>query len=295
MANDEEPSHLVSRKRFVHVSSVGVAGAVALAACNTGNTASNSATPAPSSATAGMPSTAPVPAETAVRTYVFFVGPEQQFVEAAVERLIPTDQLGPGARDAGVSFFIDRQLDGQFGYAAKMYMQGPWSAGTAEQGYQLPLMPREIYRLGIAQANDYCRHTYGGKTFDQLRPEQQDAALTALQKGNAHLATVPATVFFQMLYDNTIEGFFADPLYGGNRDMIGWKLIGFPGVAAYYRPMIPNYINKQYAVEPVSIAGVVEQMEMPAQSSAAPSGTSASHTPLRILAMHNASKAGGAS
>lgn len=289
MDEDEKAPQRVSRKTFVRLSGVGIASA-GLAACTTANNAGTT-NAAPSGAAAAAAANGPLGNEP--EAYVFFVAPEQRFMEAAVERLIPADELGAGALQAGVAFYIDQQLIGAYGYAAKMYMQGPWGEGTPEQGYQLPLAPREVYRLGIAETNDHCRRAYGGKSFDQLTADQQDATLTGLEKSTIDLPSVPAAVFFQILYDNTVEGFFADPLYGGNRDMIGWKLVGFPGVAAYYRDAIPNYINKAYTVAPVSIAGSQqqEQMEMESSPSAqpssapSPSGTAADHTPLRILAM----------
>jgi gluconate 2-dehydrogenase gamma chain len=196
---------------------------------------------------------APPAAASVPEAYAFFTRPEAAFVEAAVERLIPVNELGPGARDAGVAFFIDQQLNGQFGYAAKMYMQGPWQRGTPTQGYQLPLTPRDVYRLGIAETNAYARKQYG-KSFDQLTSaDHQDAILRALDEGTATFDSVPAKVFFEMLYANTVEGFFADPMYGGNRNKVGWKLVGFPGAAAAYVSFIERH-NVPYKVDPVSIA-----------------------------------------
>jgi gluconate 2-dehydrogenase gamma chain len=87
--------------------------------------------------------------------------PESAFVEAAVERLIPMDELGPGGREAGIAFYIDQQLSGQFGYAAKMCRRGPWVPDApANFGYKLPLTPRDVYRLGIAATNAHCTATY---------------------------------------------------------------------------------------------------------------------------------------
>jgi len=83
-----------------------------------------------------------VAVETLPAAYTYLTEPESAFVEAAVGRLIPTDELGPGGREAAVAFYIDQQLSGQFGYAAKMYQQGPWQSDAApEFGYQLPLNP----------------------------------------------------------------------------------------------------------------------------------------------------------
>jgi gluconate 2-dehydrogenase gamma chain len=187
--------------------------------------------------------------------YTFFTPLEVAFVEAAVGRLIPADELGPGALEAGVAYFIDRQLQEAFGTMARNYRQGPWEEGTPEQGYQLPLTPQQLYRLGIETTNGYCQQTYS-KSFDQLSPEQQDEVLKGLEKDIILLEEIPAKAFFDLLYDNTVEGFFADPAYGGNRDKIGWKLVGFPGVAAHYVDLIEQYYNQPYQVEPVSIVDV---------------------------------------
>lgn len=191
------------------------------------------------------------PLETIGEAYLFFTAPESAFVEAAVARLIPADGLGPGAKEAGVAYYIDQQLNGEFGAAARTYMQGPYGEGLPTQGYQLALTPRDVYRLGIAASDAACRKQYG-KTFAELGAGQQDAFMTALEHGTVTVAEFPAGAFFEMLLQNTTEGFFADPVYGGNRDKIGWKLIGFPGVAAAYISTITQY-NKPYKAEPVSL------------------------------------------
>jgi len=206
--------------------------------------------------------------------YVFFTAPERAFVEAAVDRLIPPDDLGPGGKEAGVAYYIDQQLNGAFGYGARMYRQGPFAPGVPEQGPQSPLNPREVYRLGIAAADDHCRKTYGGKAFADLTAAQMDATLSGLEKGTVNFDAVPATAFFEALYANTIEGFFADPLYGGNRNMAGWKLVGFPGVAAAYIGVIESY-NQPYVAAPVGIAD--EQQQMNAMNDG--------HQPLHALVM----------
>ena len=187
--------------------------------------------------------------------YTFFTPPEAAFIEAAVARLIPADELGPGALEAGVAYFIDRELQGTFGTMAKNYRQGPWGEGTPEQGYQLSLTPQQLYRLGIEATNRYCQQNYE-ESFDQLSSEQQDQVLEGLEKGTISLDEIPAKTFFDLLHDNTVEGFFADPAYGGNRDKIGWRLVGFPGGAAHYVDLIEEYYNQPYQVEPVSIADV---------------------------------------
>jgi len=188
------------------------------------------------------------------RTLSYFTVPEFAFIETAVSRLIPADELGPGAKEAGVAFFIDEQLAGPFGRAETWYMQGPWKEGTPEQGYQLKLTPAQLYRVGIQGIDDYCRRMFNKKTFAELDAGDQDKLLHSLEKGEIELVGAPAKEFFAMLWQNTNEGFFADPIYGGNRDFAGWKLIGFPGPRYNYVNEIEQY-GKLYALPTVGLMG----------------------------------------
>jgi len=184
----------------------------------------------------------------------YLTPPEIAFLDAAAERLIPTDELGPGARDAGVTVYIDRQLFSAWGTHGRNYRSGPWLEGTPEQGFQSRLTPQEIYRIGIREINDHCRATYQ-KPFDQLQPERQDDILKALEKDEIALPSLSSKLFFNLLWRNTEEGYFADPMYGGNRGKVGWKLLGFPGVpSGAYREHIDN--PEPYRAEPVSILDV---------------------------------------
>jgi len=184
---------------------------------------------------------------------LFFTPAEAEFVDAAVARVIPSDDLGPGAREAGVTDFINHQLAGPYGRADSWYMQGPWREGTAEQGYQLRLTPAELYRTAIAGIDDHVRRTHG-KSFAALDAAAQDALLEAIDQSRLELPTAHARAFFELLVQNTKEGFLADPVYYGNRDFIGWKLIGFPGPRYNYVTEIEQY-GKKYDKPYVSIAG----------------------------------------
>ena len=175
-------------------------------------------------------------------------------MDSAVSRLIPNDELGAGAKEAGVTGFIDRQLGGPYGRAQTWYMQGPWREGTKQQGYQLKLSPAEFYRSAIQDINEYCRRSFNGKSFVQLDASAQDKVLKGLEKDDVKLARVPAKQFFDMLWHNTREGFLADPMYGGNRDFAGWKLIGFPGPRYNYVAQIDQY-GKPYKQPPVGVLG----------------------------------------
>ena len=190
--------------------------------------------------------------------YGYLTQPEVRFLDAAVARLIPADELGPGAKEAGVTYFIDRQLVSVWGTHGRNYRMGPWPEGTPQQGFQSRLTPQEIYRAAIRESNIHCGKQYG-KAFEFLAPQQQDQVLQGLEDGKIELESLTSKLFFGLLLRNTVEGFFADPIYGGNRDKIGWKLIGFPGVAAAtYNDHIDKH-NVPYRVEPVSILDIQQQ------------------------------------
>jgi gluconate 2-dehydrogenase gamma chain len=192
------------------------------------------------------------------QVYTFFTAEELAFVKAAVARLIPADDLGPGALEAAVPHFIDQQLAGVYGAGARFYGEGPFGATTPFQGYQWPLSPAQLYQVGIAATNQYCEQTYH-KRFADLDPVKQDEVLKGLQgiAGAVDLKEIPGTAFFTQLLSDTKDGFFADPIYGGNKDMIGWKLVGFPGVAADYAEAIARH-NQPYRVKPVDIRALKE-------------------------------------
>ncbi len=185
---------------------------------------------------------------------VYFSADEFAFIDAAIARIIPSDDLGPGAKEAGVTVFIDRQLAGPYGRAETWYMQGPWREGIEEQGYQLKLTPAQLYRTAIRAIDAKVKQEHGGKRFAELDAQAQDGILDAIDKDEMQVPEAHARAFFEMLVRNTVEGFLADPMYGGNRDFIGWKLIGFPGPRYNYVAEIEQY-GKKYDMPFVSIAG----------------------------------------
>ncbi|MBN9428785.1 MAG: gluconate 2-dehydrogenase subunit 3 family protein [Burkholderiales bacterium] len=192
--------------------------------------------------------------KTASMGYVFLTAPEVRFLEAAIERLIPADELGAGAKEAGVAYYIDRQLGGAWGVHGRSYRAGPWYEGSPQQGFQSRLTPQEIYRTAIREIDERCRTKFG-RQFDQLPPETQDEILSAMERGEFDLPSLSSRLFFELLWRNTEEGFFSDPLYGGNHDKAGWKLLGFPGVpSGAYREHVGR--SERYRVEPVSILDI---------------------------------------
>src|SRR3989442_13305428 len=193
-------------------------------------------------------------AEPAAAGYTFLNFAEAAFVEALLDHMVPADELTPKGTDIGVNIYIDRALAGGWGKGERLYMQGPWKPGVPSQGYQLPLTPADLYRAGIAAANAFCVKTYG-KSFDKITESQREEFLLGLRAGKVAFENgPPARVFFATLYQNVMEGMFADPIYGGNRDKAGWKLIGFPGVIAGQHQNVEKYRDKKYSVDPVSIS-----------------------------------------
>lgn len=183
----------------------------------------------------------------------FFNEREWAFINAAVARLIPADELGLGAREAGVPEFIDRQMNTPYATGSIWYMQGPFNPDVPkEMGYQLPLVPKQIYNLGIADADEWCQGQYH-QPFAGLTPEQQDAALSQFEAGSAAFKQLPSSLFFSYLLQNTREGFFSDPIHGGNKGMVGWTLINFPGARADFMDWVER--GERYPLPPVSING----------------------------------------
>jgi gluconate 2-dehydrogenase gamma chain len=190
------------------------------------------------------------------RAYVtrYFTEEERTFLDAACSRLIPTDVNGPGALELGVPEFIDREMEGAFGRAVTWYMQGPFASALPEFGYQSPLTPREVYRAGIAAVDGHCRRLFDNKSFAELPATTQDAVLTEMEKGALEFDNVSGKIFFGFLLQNTKEGYLADPIHGGNKNMESWKMIGFPGARADFLDWVEQH-GTRYPLGPVGIMG----------------------------------------
>ena len=221
-----------------------VAGSAAAAAVSLPRPAEAQGAPAPGS------QGSPAPAN----TYAYLNPDEAAFVEALVDHMVPADAYTPRGTDLGLNTYIDRALAGGWGKGDRLYMQGPWKQGVPGQGYQLPLTPAELYRTGIAAANAFCVKTYA-KSFDKITESQREEFLLGLRAGKVVFENgPPARVFFATMYQNVMEGMFADPIYGGNRNKAGWKMIGFPGVIAVHYQNVEKYRDKKYTVDPVGIS-----------------------------------------
>ncbi len=185
--------------------------------------------------------------------WFFFTEDEAAAVEALADRIIPSDPNTPGGREAGCAIYVDRQLIGPFGSSSGLYTRPPFVKGIPQQGPQSADPPAVTYRKSLAALDRYCR-AQNGKPFAQLAAEQQDQLLAGLEAGSVQLEDADGKVFFEMLLKNVQEGFFADPIYGGNKDMCGWKMIGYPGAHYDYRDWVGRH-NERYPHPPVSIAG----------------------------------------
>jgi gluconate 2-dehydrogenase gamma chain len=187
----------------------------------------------------------------------FFTAQEAATVEALVDRIIPPDPQTPGGKDAGCAVFIDRQLAGGYGHHEGLYNLPPFHDGIAQQGPQSAKGPAETYRGALAALDRYCRSRPGahhGKAFAELPAEGQDEILHGLESGAILLEDVDGQAYFNLLIKDTQQGFFADPIYGANRNMCAWKMIGFPGARYDYRDWVARH-NERYPYPPVSIGG----------------------------------------
>jgi gluconate 2-dehydrogenase gamma chain len=221
-------------------------------------------------------------AASAGTSYTFFRPEEARFIEAAVARLIPADANGPGAIEAGVPNYLDKQLGGAWGAGERLYRSGPWQQGLPGQGYQLPFTPAELFHNALRAINEDIQHRRG-TTFDKLPGPEQDAYLQSLQTGQQSLNGVPAHTFFESLLGLTIEGFFSDPVYGGNRDMVAWKMIGFPGAYASFYDLVDQH-GILYTRPPMSIGQnvrgtiMIQPVSPPAHAPSAEASASPEHT-----------------
>lgn len=180
---------------------------------------------------------------------------ELGFLTAAVDRLIPADPTGPSASEAGVVTFLDRQLAGEYGNGAHFYLEGPWQKGTDTQGYQSRFTPAQFYRHAIAAIGRAVGHLENGKAFKELAPDRQDALLKQMESGDLRLdGPITSKAFFAMFLQNVLEGYFSDPIYGGNRGGAAWAMIGFPGAHYDYSEWVTAY-NKPVPVRPVGLRG----------------------------------------
>lgn len=175
----------------------------------------------------------------------FFTEAEARTVAAAAARIFPSDDSGPGAPEAGVVIYIDRQLAGPYGRDRFRYTQPPFEDASPELGYQGKETPRQIYREGLKSL----------KGFDTLSVEEQDKALRSIE----------SSIFFSLLRQNTIEGMFCDPMHGGNAAMIGWQLIGFPGPRMSNYDDVDKHFGEPFRPKPATLSQVTGKKIRPSE------------------------------
>jgi gluconate 2-dehydrogenase gamma chain len=184
----------------------------------------------------------------------FFTVDEGRAIEALADRIIPPDPQTPGGKDCGSAVFVDRQLAGGYGKQEGHYVRPPFIAGLKSQGPQSEGGPRKEYRDGLAALDKACQAREGGKRFADLSDDRKDAVLKDIEEGKLELEGVDGKSFFALAIKDVQTGFLADPIYGGNRDKAGWKMLGFPGLPATYADKVDAYFNKRYVAPPRSIA-----------------------------------------
>jgi len=187
----------------------------------------------------------------------YFTAGEASAVEALADRIIPPDPKTPGGKDSGCAVWLDRQLAGPYGRAEGDYNKGPFMPGLPNQGQQSASGPAKQYRDWLAALDTYCLAHHGNKHFAELSDTNKDALLKDLESGKAKLEGADGKKFMEQAVKDIQMGFFADPIYGGNRDMVAWKMIGFPGTRYNYLDWIDHH-NQPFPLPPVSLQGRAE-------------------------------------
>ncbi len=261
---DEKAAQAVTRRNFlklagtvVLVSSIGIA-----AGCDTD---AATTTLAPVTETMeGMDNIYPdVPVDPMIappaNVLQVFTLHEAKTVEALTARILPGTAADPGAREAGVVTFIDNMLAFNEGFDDPTYRQAPYAevyegdqppsdASAQSQfqvvyvskdeidryGFQSIMTPRESYRVGLMALDSYAQTKFIAKFMD-LTEDQQDQIVDDLTNDKADNFSHPSgSDFFDRVRGDTINGFFSDPGYGGNTNMVGWTLISYPGAQRAY-------------------------------------------------------------
>jgi len=168
-------------------------------------------------------------------------------LSTATELIYPMDDHGPGAIALGAPYFIDKQLASPWGINTDDYRKGPFQPG------EVPLDKAETILQGVRKLNEVSEKEHDGSLFKDLTEEQQLAILTSFEAGEVKMDLVNSAAFFALLRTLTLQGCFSDPLYGGNKNMAGWKMKEFPGAQMSYT----SYLDEEefVLIEPISLGG----------------------------------------
>lgn len=187
-----------------------------------------------------------------LRGRMFFTNDlEFSTLSAAAERIFPKDENGPGAVELAVPYFIDNQLAGAYGYNAREYTAGPHFPGAPTQGYQTPLLRREMFKQGLKALND-AAHKEFNKDFQRLQGEEQDKILGLCESGKLQTEGFPPDYFFSQLREAVLAGVYSDPIYNGNNNMDGWRMKDYPGAQMAYSNIMNS--DKFEKIDPQSLA-----------------------------------------
>ena len=187
--------------------------------------------------------------------WLLFTPAEARMVEGIADRMIPADTLSIGGKEAGCAVFVDRQLAGWFGQSTRLYMRPPFMNGLPTQGLQSPNNPILQYRTGLAALEAIAKKQFSNRSFTDLKPDEQDSLLKDMEAGKLEVPDgYSSKAIFDLMLQNIMEGFFADPIYGGNKDLASWKMLGFAGTRYDHRDFVDKH-NQKYPLPPVSIAG----------------------------------------
>lgn len=200
---------------------------------------------------------APKAADVTEDAFEFLTLDQAEAVERLIDRIYPEDENGPGAVELGVLFFIDGQLAGAWGEGAKHYTEPPYHPEEAvpEQGWQYRHTPNEVYELALNYLETHTQNAYG-KAVGDLSDEEADEVVAALESDDvdAFRGFTPSS-FFSLLRQNTLEGVYSDPMYSGNRGMMGWRMKDYPGTPMSllsYKDRITD--DQFYDIDPVSLS-----------------------------------------
>jgi len=174
-------------------------------------------------------------AQADARPWAILTDTQARWLAAACDVFIPEDEF-PSASQAGVVDYIDLQMATGYGGGEGLYLQGPFFEGTPQQGWQLDMTPADLLLGGIDALNDE------GFALADFSMADRQTAIQRLSEHDGRIAeTYPAGDFFTLLHSLTNEGYFADPIYLGNHDYAGWRMVGFPGAHAYYLDRVDDH------------------------------------------------------
>ena len=196
-----------------------------------------------------------VAANPAADTYHSLSPDEAAFIEALVNVMCPADEFSPGGVDCGLAIYIDRQLAGPYGKGDGRYQRGPFRHGKPQLGLQLPLTPEQFCKSCIAVVDAACLRDRGAP-FAALPTAEAETVLADIAGGRVADERLSLTSWFNdIVYPLFVEACFADPMYGGNRNAVFWKMIGYPGLPANHAIDMVRFRGKPYpgAASPKSI------------------------------------------